>query len=755
MGKKLQMHYNTPAVQLSEQLPIGNGRLGTMLSGGVTDENLLINEETVWAGNRNARTNHKAYDALQKVREAIFTGDIVKAENYGKDMMGVPQVLQSYQPLCSMTIHMECKFVYKHYDRYLDLDEGIYRQTSVFMREVVTSETESFADMADDILVWRRRIDGAPEPVDIICGLHRTSEVSISAEGNTLSLSGSVEGGGVDFCCMARIYSDGEIISNGYELLIHNAHWIEVRIAGATNYFGEEPIAKCKEYLDCVEGIDYNILRARHTAAFKEKMGRQSFSLDCGEITRTVPELLLDSKNNTAARDQVCTLFFAYLRYLMISSSRPGGVPSNLQGIWNDNMHAACNSDYHPNINMQINYWSAEGFNLPECVEPVVDWMKMIAVSGEKTAREHYNAGGWVLHHVSDIYGCTTPMDGPWGIWPFGGIWMLRTLYEHYLYAPDETYLKETLLPLIEGAVRFILDYLVECPAGIPGEGKLVTCPSHSPENGYLDKNGNRVYLTYAATMDIELIHDLFMMYETCLQWSGTEGKYLDEALAAKERLPEISISKRYGTICEWIDDFEESEPGHRHVAHMFAVYPGTEINEGTPELLEAAKRTLERRLTHNYDGQGWSYGWIGCLYARMCDGNSALRIIERMMDETLLPNLIVVAHGRQWVADAQVFGAAVLEMLVQSHEDVIRLLPALPDRWANGEITGLRVRGGHLIDMQWRNGEITEVSFTAASDGILHLRTKNADKLFSGLENDGTVYWFRAEKGKTYRFSR
>ncbi len=718
--KKHQMIYTSPASQWGEALPIGNGRLGAMIFGGKTDEVLQINESTVWAGNYVDRTNPKAYEALGKVREAIFSGDTEKTEEYAKDMLGVPGKIKSYQPLCDVMIHAEHYGILDNYERRLDLDDGVYTQAFTRRgdrREYKGSAVEAFADMADDLIVWRRVVDDERVTEDAICSVRRMSDVKITADGNAIFLFGTVEGGGVDFAALVRVYTDGELVTRDKEIIIKNARLIELRIAGATNYYGGDPIEKCRNTLDKVENIGYDELRARHIGAFREKTGRQTFRIADQEIDCTIPELLEKRRTDLLARDQFCELYFAWLRYLLISSNRPGCVPANLQGIWNCSMNAPWNSDYHPNVNLQISYWAAEGFNLPECVEPLIRWMKMAAKRGEKTAAVHYHAGGWVLHHVSDIYGCTEPMDGAWGIWPFGGIWMLRTLYEHYLCDPDEKYLKETLLPLIEGAVRFLLDFLVECPKGIPGEGKLVTCPSHSPENRYLDKNGNPAWLSYAATMDVEITRDLFSIYEDCLGKSGCAGKYLAQVRDAEKRLPEIEISKRYGGIREWIEDFEEFDPGHRHVSHLYAVYPGTQINDGTPALKEAAKISLARRLSHNYHGQGWSYGWIACLYARLSEGDDSLAVIDRMMDETLLPNLMLIAHGWPQVSDAQAIGAAMLEMLVHSHAGEIRLLPALPQRWARGGITGLRVRGGHLLDLEWENGILTAASVKAASD--------------------------------------
>ena len=346
-------------------------------------------------------------------------------------------------------------------------------------------------------------------------------------------------------------------------------------------------------------------------------------------------------------------------------------------------------------------------------------------------------------------------MDGPWGIWPFGGAWFCRNLFDHYLYTLDRDFLKDRALPLIRGSVEFMLDFLVECPKGIPGEGYLVTCPSHSPENRFVAADGTISWLTYGSTMDMQIIRDLFGIYLNTLEILGIDEPLAEEAKAARARLAPTRISDKTGCIREWIDDYQESDPGHRHVSHLYGLYPGNEICELGEEYLEAAEKTLERRLSHNYHAAGWCCGWIANMFARLHRGNRSLDLLNMIVRTLTLPNLMVDAHGNAQVGDAQAVASAIQEMLAQSHQQVIELLPALPTEWKEGEIRGLRLRGAHSVDMIWQDGKLTEAKFTAGQDAPVFIR---ADAKIALDENGNAVgEWkdgvltLNAAKGKTY----
>ena len=732
------LSYSAPAAQWTEALPLGNARLGAMVYGSIHDEILQINEETIWGGTDADRDNPDAYEKLQQAREHIFAGDYDAALKDAEGMLGIPAELESYQPLCDVLIRFHQHGIYRGYRRELDITKALYSQR--YFRQADRLEVspeiraEAFCSAPANLLVYRWESDyntagNYGRNAGLTITMRREAPVILTAEGNTLLLTGQTCEGGVRFAAKLTIATDGVVSPCGDRLSVSDASWFELRLAAASDYRGEDPVKLCETYLFESEEKNFDTLKEEHIADYAALYGRHDFRLYGKEFEGTTDRLLETVKESADARDHLIALWYNYLRYLLICSTRPGSLPSNLQGIWNDNMMAPWNSDFHPNVNLQINYWPVEGANLPECVLPLAEWLKKAAENGKKTAWEHYRAGGWTLHHASNLFGTTAPVDGPWGIWPFGGVWICRNLYEHHLHDPkDLVFLKETFLPLVEGGVRFLLDFLVECPKGIPGEGYLVTCPSHSPENRFLTEDGKVSWLTYGVTMDIEIIRDIFAIYADCCEKAGVCGKYLDEAKKAADRLPPIKVSKRTGGIQEWIDDYEEYEPGHRHVSHLYALHPGGMINRTTPELLDAAEKTLERRLAHHYHGQGWSCGWIANHFARLGRGDRALDMLDMVIADMLLTNLMVDAHGHPQVGDAQASASAVQEMLVRSHDGGITLLPALPARWSDGALRGFRVRGGHLVDLEWRNGTLTEAKLTASVDETTLLRIAEGD---------------------------
>lgn len=375
-----------------------------------------------------------------------------------------------------------------------------YIRSAISDRRIVWSTppeitVEAFCSAPANLLVYRFQRE-YEKKADLTLSMRREAPVKITAVGNTLLLTGQTSEKGIHFACKLLAKTDGEIIAVGDCLKITGASKVELRITAASDFYGMDPEKLCNSVLKQAENTPYETLKKDHIADYQALYNRHCLRLGKTTYQGTTDELLREAAHSDAARDQLLELWYNDLRYLLICSTRPGSMPSNLQGIWNDNMKAPWNSDYHPNVNLQINYWPVEAANLSKCVLPLAEWLKKAAEHGKKTAWEHYHARGWTLHHASDVFATTAPADGPWGIWPFGGAWLCRNLYEHFLYHPDDkSFLKETLLPLLEGSVRFMLDFLVECPQGIPGEGYLVTCPSHSPENRFRASNGEIVLL--------------------------------------------------------------------------------------------------------------------------------------------------------------------------------------------------------------------------------------------------------------------
>jgi alpha-L-fucosidase 2 len=738
----LTLWYRQPAIQWVEALPIGNGRLAAVIFGGVSEERLQLNEDTLWSGGPYDPANPEALAALPQARRLIADGDYKAAfALIGEKMMAKPIRQMPYQPLGDLLLTMTAGGEVQGYRRALDLDTAVARVS--YLSGGVQHTREMFSSPVDQVIAIRLSAD-RPHQITFTLGMTTPQKATMSSEGgSTLVMKGvnaEAQGikGALTFHGRARVIARGGETTDGENTIaVRAADDVTILFAAATGYrsyndVSGDPEAITKRQIDGAAVKSFETLRAAHVSEHQRLFRRVALDLGTSDAMRLATDERI--KQFAQGHDpQLAALYFQFGRYLLISSSRPGSQPANLQGDWNDQVKPPWESKYTININTEMNYWPAESTNLSELVEPLTRMVLDLAETGKRTARVHYNARGWVAHHNTDLWRATAPVDGPnSGMWPTGGAWLCQHLWEHYLYTKDKAYLAR-VYPAMKGAAEFFLDTLVEEPA----HKWLITSPSLSPEN----RHQFGTSIAAGPAMDMEILRDLFEHTRQAAEVLGLDPELRGQLATARAGLAPLQIGKA-GQLQEWLEDWDLSAQDihHRHVSHLYAVFPSDQITvRSTPELAAAARNSLEIR---GDESTGWGLGWRLNLWARLHDAERAYGILARLLrPERTYPNMFD-AHP-PFQIDGNFGGTSgIAEMLMQSHGGEIELLPALPAAWPNGSVTGLRARGGFEVDLAWRQGKLTSGRLQAVvEDATTRLR-------YGASTRD-----VQLKKGQAYRF--
>lgn len=773
--------YETPAKIWEEALPVGNGRLGAMVYGKYGEEQIQLNEDTYWSGGPYSTVIEGGAEALPQIQKYIFEGEPIKAHKlFGRKILGRPVEQQKYQSIGELRLFYENQKEVSNYKRWLDLKTGV---TCVqYTVDGVTFRREVFSSAPDQLIVVRLTAD---KPGSITCkaqlrGQRNNAHSNYATDYFEMDAVGQdgqmVNGKSADYMGvegklryrvqLKTILDGGNIEAQDDYLAISNANTVTFYLVAATNFVNYKDVSanqveRVNNYLMKLEGKSYDELLKAAVDDYQQYFNRVSLELPETENSFLPTDKRMAEVNN-AADPSLASLAYNFGRYTLIGSSRPGTQPANLQGIWNGNMNPAWDSKYTTNINTEMNYWPVETGNLPEMLEPLKIMVQELTDQGTQVAKKHYGAGGWVFHQNTDLWRVAAPMDGScWGTFTVGGAWLTNNLYEHYMFSKDKEYLEE-LYPLMKGAIQFFLDFLVEDPK----TGYLVTNPSTSPENppkgpGYeyfFDEVTSMYYFTticYGASIDMQILTDLFGYFIEADKILGIDREFRAKVEEARSRLTPSQIGKD-GSLQEWTEDFEDLEPNHRHNSHLYGLYPGNVISaKRTPELIDGCKKVLEKRG----DGaSGWSRAWKMSLWARMYDGNRANKIFKGYIAEQCYPQLFAMCGKPMQVDGTMGVAAGVTEMLLQSHEGSIDLLPALPDEWSEGRFDGVCARGGFELDMTWKEKSITEMEILSKAGEICRIDdggnfkvTKDGKKLVVKTNKDGSIE-FKTIKGGVYK---
>ncbi|MDN5216844.1 glycoside hydrolase family 95 protein [Fulvivirgaceae bacterium BMA12] len=734
-----KLFYNAPATNWLEALPVGNGRLGAMVYGGVLQEHIQFNEETLWTGQPHNYANKDASKYLDQIRQLLFEGKQKEAQDLASEQfMSEPLHQKAYQPFGDLVINFPGHQNFSNYKRVLDIEQALCQLS--YQVDDVTYSREVFASYPDQLIAIKLSAS-KPGALDFDLALDSQHFLkSVLTDGDKQVLDVRVSDGVMNGKAVVKVITDGVLTPEYKRIVVSGASSATIYLTAYTNFVNFQDVSGKTQPL--IRGairkfatLNYEQAKEKHVADYRSLFDRFQIHF-AGEKRTSLPTNERIYKFWKDPDDpQFISMYVQYARYLMISSSRKGGQPANLQGIWNNSLDPAWQSKWTTNINAEMNYWPVEVTNLPECHEPLFNLIEECSQSGALVAKEHYNADGWVLHHNTDIWRGAAPINASnHGIWVTGGAWLCTHLWEHYKFTHDKEFLTEKY-PLIKGAALFFTDFLVKDPK----TGYLISTPSNSPEIGGL---------VAGPTMDHQLIRSLFRI---CVEASEVLNKDKEFANTLKAMIPKIAPNKigRLGQLQEWMEDKDDPEVKHRHVSHLWGVHPGNEINwRDTPDLMKAARQSL---IFRGDEGTGWSLGWKINFWARFLDGNHTYKLIHMLLSPAEEPQRKLRGGSYPNLFDAhppfQIDGnfggaAGIVEMLIQSHLGTIDLLPALPDALPDGNISGVRARGGFELSFDWKDGELQSVQVLSTAGTMCKLRYKKRS------------IDFKTEKGKTYNFN-